>query len=86
MYCSCLRPFPVQNIANGEKFTVCVSNKGGCGLEIKVKEEVIPYIVVNPFEFSYGELFGNCLSCQGTGVSKRDLITCSTCNGTGLFV
>lgn len=85
MYCSCLRPFPIQNIANGEKFTVCVSSKGGCGLEIETTKDgqAIPSIIkfsdINEYERSY-----LCIDCEGTGVSLRDLITCNPCKGTGI--
>lgn len=93
MYCSCLRPFPVKNSANGEEFTVCVSGKGGCGLEIKTdksKEKVKgnKSLLFNDNEINeYLDKQGYfCSTCNGSGRSSNVNIysICSDCAGTGI--
>jgi hypothetical protein len=89
MYCSCLSPKIVTNVACGETFDVCAESKGGCGYEVKAGPPPIPKQDI-PKYFDSELLFTECSSCKGKGFiilnfphgpSKEE---CEHCFGVGV--
>ena len=99
MYCNCTNPQKVKSEANGEQFTVCSKNLGGCG-----KEVILQYNFPKNYESVYRppiwvddqcywrDYQGNnitCPNCYGGGIEMKlypngpTEIKCEICNGNG---